>query len=462
VFRQRLQRRLLNAAAAEPTMVTRSTLSLVALALASTAHAQSCGRWEVVPTPNPPLADRVILNGVTAISPEDAWAVGEWSGYVDNTYQNFALAMHWDGESWSIIDTPQPAPCDECHYVALNAVDATGPNDVWAAGGQRIQAPDGFVGTHILVMHWDGSSWEVMDTPVPNGSSGDFIWDVQALAPDDVWFFGENRYDPDLLLQLAIALHWDGSSFEFIEVPIVNFKGGGFGNGNSLRAGSALAPDDIWAVGAAGDGDDISCDLSQIHHWDGHEWTHVPSQAPDGCFWHSLSAVHAVAENDVWAGGETFDGDYHSLSLHWNGQSWTEEPMPIAVSDFLSFAPDEVYAVGTGIARWQDGAWQVVEAFGEVVGPNLTSVDAAGPCAAWGAGRQLVGEEFSLRAFTARLVPGDACAPDLNGDGSLDLFDFLAFVNAFNAQEPVGDWDGDGEFSLFDFLAFVNAFNTGC
>jgi hypothetical protein len=54
------------------------------------------------------------------------------------------------------------------------------------------------------------------------------------------------------------------------------------------------------------------------------------------------------------------------------------------------------------------------------------------------------------------------CAPDLDASGSLDLFDFLAFVNLFNAQDPRADWDADGSFTLFDFLGYVNAFNAGC
>jgi hypothetical protein len=44
----------------------------------------------------------------------------------------------------------------------------------------------------------------------------------------------------------------------------------------------------------------------------------------------------------------------------------------------------------------------------------------------------------------------------------LDLFDFLEFVNLFNASDPAADCDGNGVFDLFDFLCFVNAFNAGC
>jgi hypothetical protein len=54
------------------------------------------------------------------------------------------------------------------------------------------------------------------------------------------------------------------------------------------------------------------------------------------------------------------------------------------------------------------------------------------------------------------------CPPDLNGDGSLDLFDFLAFTNLYNAKDPGADWDGNGVFDLFDFLGYVNSFNAGC
>ena len=54
------------------------------------------------------------------------------------------------------------------------------------------------------------------------------------------------------------------------------------------------------------------------------------------------------------------------------------------------------------------------------------------------------------------------CAPDIDGDGELTLFDFLAFQNLFDAGDPAADFDGDGRLTLFDFLAFQNAFDAGC
>ncbi len=61
-----------------------------------------------------------------------------------------------------------------------------------------------------------------------------------------------------------------------------------------------------------------------------------------------------------------------------------------------------------------------------------------------------------------RVVSGDACRADLDGDGSLTIFDFLAFQNLFDAGDPLADFDGDGSLTIFDFLAFQNEFDAGC
>jgi subtilisin family serine protease len=59
-------------------------------------------------------------------------------------------------------------------------------------------------------------------------------------------------------------------------------------------------------------------------------------------------------------------------------------------------------------------------------------------------------------------VGGPSCLPDLNGDGELDLFDFLEFQNLFLGNDPLGDWNDDGLYDLFDFLAYQNSFAGGC
>ncbi len=58
--------------------------------------------------------------------------------------------------------------------------------------------------------------------------------------------------------------------------------------------------------------------------------------------------------------------------------------------------------------------------------------------------------------------PDSGCRADLDGDGELTIFDFLAFQNLFDAGDPVADFDGDGDLTIFDFLAFQNEFDAGC
>lgn len=58
--------------------------------------------------------------------------------------------------------------------------------------------------------------------------------------------------------------------------------------------------------------------------------------------------------------------------------------------------------------------------------------------------------------------PAPPCRADLDGDGSLTLFDFLAFQSAFDLGDLAADFDDDGTLTFFDFLAYQTAFSIGC
>lgn len=51
---------------------------------------------------------------------------------------------------------------------------------------------------------------------------------------------------------------------------------------------------------------------------------------------------------------------------------------------------------------------------------------------------------------------------DLNFDGSLDLGDFFAFFDAYDAQAPAADLDGVPGVDLSDFFAFFGIYDAGC
>lgn len=62
----------------------------------------------------------------------------------------------------------------------------------------------------------------------------------------------------------------------------------------------------------------------------------------------------------------------------------------------------------------------------------------------------------------ARRMLGGGCRADLDGDGQLSFFDFLAFQTLFSAGDAAADFDRDGELTFFDFLAFQQEFAAGC
>src|SRR4030095_1324994 len=89
-----------------------------------------------------------------------------------------------------------------------------------------------------------------------------------------------------------------------------NSRGGNWqvipsGNGpnpvNELHGVSALTENDVWAVGVSYN-TERTVGSSLIEHWNGAQWSVVPSPNPSSSL-NILYSVAAVAANDVWAVG---------------------------------------------------------------------------------------------------------------------------------------------------------------
>ena len=70
--------------------------------------------------------------------------------------------------------------------------------------------------------------------------------------------------------------------------------------------------------------------------------------------------------------------------------------------------------------------------------------------------------EVAIDALRIEGLECGDCRADMDGDGELTIFDFLAFQSAFAVGDPAADFDGDGSLTLFDFLAFQSEFDAGC
>jgi hypothetical protein len=59
-------------------------------------------------------------------------------------------------------------------------------------------------------------------------------------------------------------------------------------------------------------------------------------------------------------------------------------------------------------------------------------------------------------------IIGCGCAADVNGDGNLNILDFVAFQGLFQMGDPGADCDGNGLFNILDFVCYQGKFQAGC
>lgn len=236
--------------------------------------------------------------------PDDVWAVG--SSSTGSSSQ--ALAQHWDGSTWRVVRTPVVAGAVS---TTLSDVDAVAPNDVWAVGSSYGGAGQGVDAT---IMHWNGHRWSVV--PSHAGSHAE-LGAVSVAAPGDVWAVGSRGIDKGD--SFTVIEHWDGSRWSVVDSP------NGPGPESRLLGVAAVAPDDVWAVGAARlphkVGPARQSQVPLFEHWDGSGWSIVNRSSRER--YSSLSAVSAVSSSDIWSvGGKQTSTSFQDLKLHWNGRRW--------------------------------------------------------------------------------------------------------------------------------------------
>jgi hypothetical protein len=227
--------------------------------------------------------------GIDGSSDHDVWVVGSHTTEDGGTVP---MIWHWDGASWTErADVPAQG--------GLHAVVEVSPEDAWAVGSD---------GDEGLVLHWDGASWSRVDT----GASQEQLSGVGASGPDDVWIVGIHSSAP----YSSFAEHWDGRSWSV--VPSVNTHK----PWNYYTGVSVLSPTDAWAVGFGAErGDSWGFPRHNlVAHWDGRAWTRVHTPHPGNLSY--LGDVSADAANDVWAVGASGEGFSKYFLLQWDGQAW--------------------------------------------------------------------------------------------------------------------------------------------
>src|SRR5215469_10598820 len=303
--------------------------------------------WRILPTPNPARATISALFGVTWSTLTACTAVGQ--AIIGGASQ--ALAERWDGTRWRVQPTPTLSQGG-----GLNGVSCISASACTAVGGS---------GAGPLAERWNGTRWSIQATPNPPQGNG-FLSGVACTSTTTCIAAGaSNPFAPSAK---PLAERWNGSRWSIQATPNPP-KGGGELNGVACTSASACT-----AAGNSNTG-------NLAERWNGTSWSIQPTPNPGGAQFTFLNTVACASASACIAAGAYIDrsGAFQSLAERWDGTSWAIQPTPRpaggVMSELIGVACTSVagcLAVGysspnvfnnqspaTLAERWNGGVWRV-------------------------------------------------------------------------------------------------------
>jgi hypothetical protein len=116
------------------------------------------------------------LNSISATGANDIWAVGQQN-------LNQTVTEHWNGTSWTLV--PSPSVTTGTAQDTLTGVVALSPTDAWAVG-ETLQPTV----NSTLALHWDGTSWQIVPSADPGAGSNAFRTITGSVPGQPVWAGG--------------------------------------------------------------------------------------------------------------------------------------------------------------------------------------------------------------------------------------------------------------------------------
>src|SRR6516165_4348081 len=225
-----------------------------------------------------------------------------------STATNSTLAEHWDGTSWTVEPSPDPAGTTVTDLVGVSCASpasctATGLYDK-KTGGSAHEVP--------LAEHWNGSSWTVQTAPLPaDAIAADLDGGVSCPSATECTAVG--GWTGPSQTGGPLVESWNGVKWQVQATPAL--PAGAY---NPFFAGvSCTSARNCTAVGGYLNG---NVEESLVERWDGTSWTIQADAAPAGTAMDSVSCTSSASCTAV-GGGE---------AEHWDGTSWTlQPPMPI-------------------------------------------------------------------------------------------------------------------------------------
>ena len=227
-------------------------------------------RYSTIPTA-PALTSPVDL---AVLSNSDVWIVGYSTGVS-------AVAIHWNGSSWSSDPPPVPAGASG---VELNRVEKINGTSKVIGVGYYVKSSK----FYPYAVEWTGSAWRVMSTPTsPQGN----FFGVVVRSASSAWAVG--WANPAATYPKTLIDHWNGIRWQRVSSPNRPY-------GNYLQSVDASSNGDVWAVGySAGP---KRFDTLAVH-WNGSRWALAATPDPYRGFDELFGISHVPRTSTFWAVG---------------------------------------------------------------------------------------------------------------------------------------------------------------
>ena len=267
--------------------------------------------WTIQSTPNPAGAKESYSYGVSCPSAAACTAVGY---YTNSAGVPMTLAEVWNGSSWSVQSTPDPAGATAS---VLNGVSCTSSSACTAVGIYVNSA--GTIMT--LAERWNGSSWTIQNIPDPTGAQKSFLKGLSCTTSSACTATG--YYTNSAGTSVTLAERWNGISWTIQSTPNPSGAQNSALNGVSCTTGSACTAAGYYTNSAG-------TIVTLAERWDGSSWTIQNTPNPTGAKDSALNGVSCTISTACTAAGEYHNsaGVQLTLAERWNGSSWTIQSTP--------------------------------------------------------------------------------------------------------------------------------------
>jgi hypothetical protein len=263
-----------------------------------------------VPAGAAPTPLAASLTSVSCTASTACTAVGSY----DNGSGTVSLAEAWNGESWTVQSTPNPAGGSDA---VLTGVACTSTTNCLAVGGY-------FAGSGIAPFAelWNGSTWSLETVPLPTGARGGAFNSVSCVAArcTAVGEYADAGNQND-----ALAEQWNGSSFATQAVAVLD------ATTNTLTAVSC-SPAPAKACEAVGwffEVDHAEVAMTLAERWDGTTWSEQsvpePPNADSGSYPTGISCTAPRACTSVGNAFDAADAPVAGWAQRWNGTQWVNQ-----------------------------------------------------------------------------------------------------------------------------------------